>query len=506
MGLAGAAVGGEVVEDVEGVLRLHGEGGGDGFGGETGVVGGEGGADGGEVVEEDGGGFFAGFDAGLVVGVDVDEGGVEANGAFEEADEHAEREGVEFGDAEGEGLAAISGEGLAGASEEALEEVATGEAGFDFERRGVLGFADLDEGGEEVVHAVAELLDIGVLVGGAFVAVNGDALIDDVAVEVELFAEGLHDELLEVFAEEDEAVLVGEDDHVFGAFALADVIPHEGEDHGGVLGGGERAGFFIHGGGASEELGDIDALEGGGEGADGAHDGGAAADPVPHGEAGEPVLGDGVFVELAAEAGDGDGVSGEVESGGAVGGFGFEHAVAGFFGAAGFGDDDGEGGSEFIADLGENAADAVGVGVIEEGDIEGRIGGGDGFGDELGAESGAADADDEDAGELATGGGGDIAGVDVGGELKGGGEGGGDLGLEVGGGEGGVAQPVVADHAVFVGVGDFTGFDSTHGGLGGADFGGHLVEVTGRDVDAAEVDGKAEIGVADEGLIELVPG
>ena len=37
-----------------------------------------------------GGGFFAGFDAGLVVGVDVDEGGVEADGAFEEGDENAD--------------------------------------------------------------------------------------------------------------------------------------------------------------------------------------------------------------------------------------------------------------------------------------------------------------------------------------------------------------------------------------------------------------------------------
>ena len=108
MGLAGAAVGGEVIEDVEGVLGIDGDGGGDGFGCEAGVVGGEGGADSGEVVEEDGGGFFAGFDAGLMVGVDVDEGGVEADGAFEEADEHAEREGVEFGDAEGEGLTIIA--------------------------------------------------------------------------------------------------------------------------------------------------------------------------------------------------------------------------------------------------------------------------------------------------------------------------------------------------------------------------------------------------------------
>ncbi len=403
-------------------------------------------------------------------------------------------------------MAVISGEGLTGATEEALEEVATGEAGFDFEGWGVLGFADLDKGGEEVVHAIAELLDIGVLVGGAFVAVYGDALVDDVAVEVELFAEGLHDELLEVLAEEDEAVLIGEDDHVFGAFALADVIPHEGEDHGGVLGGGEGAGFFVHGGGAGEELGNVDALEGGGEGADGAHDGGAAADPVPHGEAGEPVLGDGVFVELATEAGDGDGVAGEVEAGGAVSGFGFEHAVAGFFGAAGFGDDDGEGGGQFLADFSENAADAVGVRVVEERDFEGRIGGGDGFGDELGAEGGAADADDEDAGEFATCSGGDVAGVNIGCELKGGGEGRVDFGFEFGRGEGGVAQPVVADHTIFVRIGDFTGFDGAHGGFGGGDFAGHLIEVTGRDVDAAEVDGEAEIGVADEGLIELVPG
>ena len=40
----------------------------------------------------------------------------------------------------------------------------------------VAAFAHFDEGGEEVVHAVAELLDVGVLVGGALVAVDGDAL------------------------------------------------------------------------------------------------------------------------------------------------------------------------------------------------------------------------------------------------------------------------------------------------------------------------------------------
>ncbi len=61
---------------------------------------------------------------------------------------------------------------------------------------------DFDEGGEEVVDAFAELLDVGVLVGGAFVAVDGDALVDDFAFEVFFFAEGFHDELLEVSGEE----------------------------------------------------------------------------------------------------------------------------------------------------------------------------------------------------------------------------------------------------------------------------------------------------------------
>ncbi len=36
----------------------------------------------------------------------------------------------------------------------------------------------LDEGHEEIVHAIAELLHVSVLVGGTFVAINGDALID----------------------------------------------------------------------------------------------------------------------------------------------------------------------------------------------------------------------------------------------------------------------------------------------------------------------------------------
>jgi hypothetical protein len=76
-------------------------------------------------------------------------------------------------------------------------------------------------------------------------------------------------------------------------------------------------------------------LEGGGKEPDGGQFGGAAADPVPHGEAGDPALFNGDLVELAAFAGDGDGLAGELDSLGHEGLDGLKHAVAGFGRAAG---------------------------------------------------------------------------------------------------------------------------------------------------------------------------
>ena len=70
----------------------------------------------GELIEEVSGGFFASFNAGLMVGVDVHQAGVEADGTLKQSDEHAQAEGIEFGDAEGDGLPAFFGQGLAGAA------------------------------------------------------------------------------------------------------------------------------------------------------------------------------------------------------------------------------------------------------------------------------------------------------------------------------------------------------------------------------------------------------
>ena len=404
-GQGGFLVGGEVGEAVVDVLCIGADGGGEGLRGLWGGV--QRRTHVGEDFEEGACRGLACFDAGLVVGVDVDEAGVEGNGSLKEGDEHAEGEGGDLGDGDGEGTSSGFVEGFAGAAKKSLEEVGGGVAGFDFDAVAVAAFADFDEGGEEVVHAVAELLDVGVLVGGTFVAIDGDALVDFVAVEVEFLAERLHDELLEIFGEEDEGVLVWEDDHVLLAFAVAFVVPGEGELEGGVVGGVVAAGFFIHGRGAGEHGVEVDALKGHGDESDGGKDGGAAADPIRHGERGDEAGFFGEVGEFGAVPGDGDGLVGEAESGAIEGVGSFEHAVAGFGSASGFGDDDGEGAGEVLTDVGEGAVHAGGVGVVEEVGFEGGVAA-DGIVDELGAEGGSADADDEEGVVGFAGGGGDL--------------------------------------------------------------------------------------------------
>ncbi len=94
-----------------------------------------------------------------------------------------------------------------------MEVIARRHARLDLEAVAAV-FEHADERDEEVVHAVAKLLDVGVLVGGSLVAVNADPLVDPLPVEVEPLAERFHDELLQIAAEEQQPILVGQDDHV----------------------------------------------------------------------------------------------------------------------------------------------------------------------------------------------------------------------------------------------------------------------------------------------------
>lgn len=116
---------------------------------------GDGIAHGGEHFEKVDGGLFSGFDAWLVIGVDVDEAGVKRDGAFEQGDEHANGVGGGLFDAEGDGFAVAVEKRFAGAAEETLKVVAGGGVGVDFDLGLIGALANFDEGGEEVVHPIA---------------------------------------------------------------------------------------------------------------------------------------------------------------------------------------------------------------------------------------------------------------------------------------------------------------------------------------------------------------
>ena len=81
-----------------------------------------------------------------------------------------------------------------------------------------------------------------------------------------------------------------------------------------------------------------------------------------------------------------------------------------------------------------------------------------------------------------------------------------DLGLDGGiRGEAGIAQPVVAHHAVFVRIGDGTAFQLPHVLEGSLDAVGHGGEQAFIEGHAADVDGETEVRIADEVLLKTVP-
>ena len=157
----------------------------------------------------------AGLASRLVVGVDVDERGVEPNSPLKERYEHADKELVHLRDRDRHALAILLIERRPRAKIEAGQVVAARGARLDQQRlrrealelgllngphRAVL--EHLNKHGEEVVESLSQLLHVGVLVGGALVAVHGDTLVHGLAVEIELLAQALHDKLLQIAAEE----------------------------------------------------------------------------------------------------------------------------------------------------------------------------------------------------------------------------------------------------------------------------------------------------------------
>ena len=455
-------------------------------------------------IQDHGGRFLARLHAWLVVGVDVHQLRIEAHRPLEQRHQGAEQAGIEAPQAERDALAPPFREGGAGALQEAVEVVARM---FPMQGRHIAGvFEHFDKGDEEVVDAVTQLLHIGVLVGGALVAVHGDALVGGFTIAVEPFPQRLHHQLLQVAAEHLQAVAVGQHHHVPVAFAVAGHVP--GRSHQGCRVGGElgHPGGHIHLGGTGQKAAQIGVDQGGRKQAHGTGDAGAAADPIEHVEAAQPALLHRQPVELAARHRDRHCLSGPAATQRLQPRPRLLHAQPRLRRAARFAHHHHQGGAQPLAEAGQGAAEPLRIDVVEE--VKGQA-----LPlllqrpqDQQRPEAGTADADPQHIGE-----GCQARRLEVAGEhLLGEGFDAVDLLADVAA-DGGLRrqlrspQPVVAHLAPFIRVGDRAGLQRVHGLERGGEGGGQRLEMLRGHRHAAHIQPHPQPFVVPEQRTEPLP-
>src|SRR5688500_15125387 len=119
-----------------------------------------------------------------MIGVDVNEAGVESDGAFVKSDEEADIKSVHLGDGDGDRFPAALVEGGARSAQKSLEIIAARDAFLDFEPGAPAILFYLHERNEEIRDTVPQLLHVGVLIRRSLVAVHDDALLDDIALKI----------------------------------------------------------------------------------------------------------------------------------------------------------------------------------------------------------------------------------------------------------------------------------------------------------------------------------
>src|ERR1041384_4338575 len=108
-----------------------------------------------------------------------------------------------------------------------MKIISAGHARFHFESRTMPILVYFNESDEEVQYAVTQLLHVSMLIGRSLVAIDRDALMNNLAIEVFFFAQRFHRQLLQISAEEGQPIFVGEDHHVLLAMAISRIKPHQ---------------------------------------------------------------------------------------------------------------------------------------------------------------------------------------------------------------------------------------------------------------------------------------
>src|SRR5262249_14293923 len=132
--------------------------------------------------------FLSRFDSRLMIGVDVDQRAVKANRAFVERDQRADAERVRLWNAHRDRFASFFVKRGPRPAEKSVQIISAGYAGLNIEGRAVAILRDFNEGDKKIQDAVAQLLNVRVLVSRALVSVNRDSLINSFSIEVLLLA------------------------------------------------------------------------------------------------------------------------------------------------------------------------------------------------------------------------------------------------------------------------------------------------------------------------------
>src|ERR1041385_1229224 len=113
---------------------------------------------------------------GLMISVNVDQGRVKSHRPFIKRDQNTHRKGRYFIDGNGDRFPVVFEQGLACSEIKAIQVIARSDAGFDFNRCVFTILQHLDKSDEEIVDSISKLLNISMLVGGAFISVDRDSL------------------------------------------------------------------------------------------------------------------------------------------------------------------------------------------------------------------------------------------------------------------------------------------------------------------------------------------
>src|SRR4051812_9237155 len=116
-----------------------------------------------------------------MVGIDVNQAGVESDRALVQPNQDANIKRSHFRDRNRDRFAAAVIESGTGSAQKPLQIIPARHSLFDLEPPRVPVLLHLNESDEEIQDAVAQLLDVCMLVGRTLVPVNRDALMDDVA-------------------------------------------------------------------------------------------------------------------------------------------------------------------------------------------------------------------------------------------------------------------------------------------------------------------------------------